>query len=202
VIFQSTFARHAGWDEDQVGTLIEPQGMGGNHVGDNGHERRAVLPESFQQERGCQRVDADQQVGGMLFHQPARCAPDDGPESGCHQAGLRAPIADLVAHAPQFRQFDHFRVEARQSVVGWRGVVFEEIHHFGGDSMAEFKLQGFDDGLHGSTVPSSSVGEKKEDVGLFRRDGRLPILAKIIRQVCHRFPSEASPSAAAPVHAG
>jgi hypothetical protein len=62
---------------------------------------------------------------------------------------------------PQFRGFDQLRVQVGHFVEGDRRVLFEEIHHFGGDRVAQFEAEGFDDGFAGATMPTSGIGEQK-----------------------------------------
>jgi hypothetical protein len=88
----------------------------------------------------------------------------DRPEGRGHQARLAAAVADFIARAPQLRRFDHFRVEARQAVVGRRGVILEEVHHLGNNGIAKFQAQGLDDGLASRAVSAAGIGEEEEDV--------------------------------------
>jgi hypothetical protein len=77
---------------------------------------------------------------------------------------LRAAIADAKSDAPQFWNFDHFRIETWQLVVGWGGVVFEEIYHLGGDGIAKFEMEGFNDSVGRGAVSAAGVGEEEENV--------------------------------------
>ena len=73
-------AGHFGRDNDQVGSLVKPQGMRGDQVGYHGDIRRMILAKRFQDKRVGHRVDTYQHIAVMVTHQPVGGPPDIRPE--------------------------------------------------------------------------------------------------------------------------
>ncbi len=67
------------WHNDQVSPVVKPGGMRGYHICHHGDERVFAFLERAQDRRVHQRVNADDQVTGMFFHQPVDGAPDIWP---------------------------------------------------------------------------------------------------------------------------
>jgi hypothetical protein len=50
LVFESTLTGQAGGDKNQVGAFVVPQGVGGDHVGNDRDEGGAVMTERFEEE--------------------------------------------------------------------------------------------------------------------------------------------------------
>ena len=113
-------------------------------------------------------MNGDDKVGRMPANQRARRLTGNGPHGGRDEARLCAPIGGVETGAPKLRSFYHVRIHGAHAVKRRRGVILEEIHHFGGHLIFVFKLDGFDDGFSCGAMPAAGIGEVENNMRFSR----------------------------------
>ena len=167
-VFQGTLACRLGWDQDQVGAVVIPERVRGDHIRDHVDERRALCAQGFQRKRIRKWMDGDDQVCRVSFHKGLGCLAGDRPHGSRDHARPGPSIGGMEAGAPQFRRLDHIWIHLA-GVIEWkRCIILEEIHHLGGDLVPVFTIDRFNNGFGRGTMAAAGIGEIKDDVRFFR----------------------------------